>query len=353
MQSRIFIHATNVHQGGGRALLAPLLQALPNSCTVFAMLDDRMQTPDNMGESIRIIRVKPSVLHRCRAERWLANNVTHGDLVICFGNLPPLFKLLGRVVVFLHNRYLIDDVRLTAFPLGLRARIVTERLWLWSRMSNIDEFIVQTPTMKRLLEAKSKSSVFIRVLPFVAHPKGYAHSSLQNGELGAIGNVFLYVASGEPHKNHMKILDAWCLLAEEGLHPSLRLTLDELRFQSLCRKVSEVRERYGVKVTNLGVLSHNEIMLLYNNVDALIFPSKFEAFGLPLIEARQAGLPILAPELDYVRDLLNPEQSFDPNSPISIARAVKRFLGIDKPTIVLLDAKGFLEQVVGNVIKHV
>ena len=143
MQFRIFIHATNVHQGGGRALLAPLLQVLPDSNNVFAILDERMQTPSEMGESIRIVRVKPSVMHRFRAEQWLANNVTPGDLVLCFGNLPPLFKVLGRVVVFLHNRYLIDDVYLNAFPLSLRARIAIERLWLWSRMSNTDEFVVQ------------------------------------------------------------------------------------------------------------------------------------------------------------------------------------------------------------------
>ena len=159
---------------------------------------------------------------------------------------------------------------------------------------------------------------------------------------------FLYVASGEPHKNHLQILDAWRLLAEEGLFPSLRLTLDEVRFQPLCREIVDISERYGLKVTNLGMLSHGEVLSLYAKVDALIFPSSFESFGLPLIEARQAGLPIVAAELDYVRDVLDPEQSFDPQSPISIARAVKRFIGIDEVLLPLLDAKGFLEQVVGK-----
>ena len=110
MQPIIYIHATNVHQGGGRALLAPLLEALPDSPNIFALLDMRMQTPCGMPESIRIKRVKPSIVGRLRAEQWLANNVKSCDLAICFGNLPPLFKLRGRAVVFLQNRYLIDDV---------------------------------------------------------------------------------------------------------------------------------------------------------------------------------------------------------------------------------------------------
>jgi len=344
MPPRIYIHATNVHQGGGRALLAPLLEALPDSPEMYALLDNRMQTPFGMRECIQIKRVHPSVVGRLRAEQWLANNVMLGDLVICFGNLPPLFKLRGRAVVFLQNRYLIDDVCLNDFQPTIRARIMMERLWVSSRLANADEFIVQTPTMKRLLEAKTKSSVSIRVLPFVADPNGYARSNSHEGKLQKNCSDFLYVASGEPHKNHLQILDAWRLLAEEGLFPSLLLTLDEVQFQSLCRKIEELRLRYELKVTNMGVLSHDNVLALYAKVDALIFPSTFESFGLPLVEARQAGLPILAPELDYVRDVITPEQSFDPESPISISRAVKRFLGVDEPSLSLLNAKSFLEQ---------
>ena len=69
----------------------------------------------------------------------------------------------------------------------------------------------------------------------------------------------------------------------------------------------------------LGVLTHGQMKQLYSQVHALIYPLTFELFGLPLIEARQAGLAILAAELDYVRDVLDPDQSFDPLSELSIA----------------------------------
>ena len=48
----------------------------------------------------------------------------------------------------------------------------------------------------------------------------------------------------------------------------------------------------------------------------------------PLIEAKYLNLPVLAGELDYIRDLIDPIQTFDPNSSISIYRAVKRFLNV-------------------------
>lgn len=343
MQSRLFIHATNVHQGGGRTLLNALLKALPDSSEVQVSLDSRMPMPEGVPECVRIKRVKPSVFERFKAERWLADNACSGDVILCFGNLPPLFKLRGRVVVFIQNRYLIDDVSLDDLTLRDKVRLSIERLWLSARMGNADEFVVQTPTMKRLMEIKTRGRVPVSVLPFVADPRGYTRSLSQKKEQKDIDYDFVYVASGEPHKNHRRLIDAWCLLAEEGLFPSLCLTLDEIRFPELCRLIDEMRYQYGVKVTNAGGLPHHDVLELYKKSMAAIYPSTFESFGLPLIEARQAGLPVLASELDYVRDVLDPEQTFDPESAVSIARAVKRFLGLQEEPLPLQDAARFIE----------
>jgi len=144
-------------------------------------------------------------------------------------------------------------------------------------------------------------------------------------------------------------MEAWSLLADEGIYPVLRLTLDENRFAGLWSEIEAKRIRQGLKVENIGVQSHQGMLKQYAEADALIYPSTFESFGLPLIEARQANLPVLAPELDYVRDVLDPEQTFDPESPVSIARAVKRFMGIEESVLPVQDAKGFLAQLVGAV----
>jgi hypothetical protein len=67
----------------------------------------------------------------------------------------------------------------------------------------------------------------------------------------------------------------------------------------------------------------------------MVFHSTSESFGLPLIEPSSLVLPILASELDYVRDVCVPTDTFKPNSPVSIVRAVKRFLGCPEPTATL------------------
>jgi len=343
MPNKVFIHATNIHQGGGRSLLEALLKAFHGETEFVLSLDDRMPTPMDMERNVKIKRVKPAVVQRLNAEIWLGRSVAPKDIVLCLGNLPPLFKLRGHTAVFVQNRYLIDDVMLKGFPLRVRLRLAVERLWLSKKMSNASEFVVQTPTMKRLLEIKTQGRVPVRVLPFIAEPNGDAPSVPKSEAQKIYKYDFVYVASGESHKNHRRLIEAWCLLAEEGVFPSLCLTLDDARFAAVCIGIDAMRQRYGLKLTNVGELPHEDILALYGNAGALIYPSNFESFGLPLIEARQAGLSVLAAELDYVRDVLDPEQTFDPDSAVSIARAVKRHLCVVETPLKILDATSFLD----------
>ena len=341
--SRLFVHATNVHAGGGQSLLNALLQSLSADLRVVALLDTRMAAKDTLPNSLEVKRVKPSIWKRLSAEWWLARNVEQKDVVLCFGNLPPLFQLRGRTVVFVQNRYLIDKVSLEGFPIKTRLRLKMERLWFSWKAGNADVFIVQTPSMRTIFGSSGLAARKpVHVLPFVDISKGYRRS-LEQPLYTAVDRPYIYVASGEPHKNHRNLVQAWCLLADEGLFPPLWLTLDAQVNSELCRWIDQQTRKFGLRLKNLGTQPREKILLLYKQVQALIYPSTFESFGLPLIEARQAGLAVVASELDFVRDVLDPEQVFDPQSPVSIARAVKRFMGAREDALHLLNAEEFMK----------
>ena len=325
--------------------MSALLSSLPADIDLLMSLDNRMHLPVSGLKNVRINRVAPSIVDRIRAERWLAANVEPGDLVLCFGNLPPLFKLTGRVMVFAQNRFLVDAVSLRDFSLKVRLRIGLERIWFNSRMAYADEFIVQSFSMKSLLQAKIGKSVRVSVLPFIGQSTDYDREVTPLIQKKATSFDFLYVASGDPHKNHRQLIEAWCLLAREGRYPSLRLTIDESRFVELWSWISHKAKQHDLKIENSGNLEDAEIRALYKKAGALIYPSALESLGLPLVEARQTGLPVLASELDYVRDLLDPDESFDPASSVSIARAVKRFLRVVEEPVPLLDAQEFMDYV--------
>ena len=99
---------------------------------------------------------------------------------------------------------------------------------------------------------------------------------------------------------------------------------------------------YNLKIYNFSNLGRSDINNLYCSSKALIFPSFVESFGLPLLEATFHKLKILAPELDYVRDVCNPDFTFDPTSPFSIASSVKRSLNIPNVKLEIFSPEYFL-----------
>ena len=345
MSRKLFIHAVNVHQGGGYILLMAILAALPEGVESLVSLDARASIPEEILKNVLVRRIKPTIFHRLQAERWLLETVQAGDIVLCLGNLPPFFKLPARVLVLLQNRYLVDAVGLREFPLKTGLRIGIERFWLRRKLGNVDEFLVQTPSMQILLQAMSSGAVPIRIAPFVSQSDGYGRKISRAGLAGKKAADFLYIASGEPHKNHRRLVEAWCLLADGGLYPSLLLTVDATKYEKLVAWIQEKTRLHDLNIECVPNVPHVQIASLFDRSAALIYPSTLESFGLPLIEARQAGLAILASELDYVRDVVDPEQTFDAASALSIARAVKRFLDVEEHSLPLQDSAAFLAHI--------
>lgn len=332
---KIIIYAPNVHGGGGGILLKKILYSI-SCCSRIVLFAHENLSIDDEQTSVEIVRVKSTVRHRLFADISLARMTRSGDCVFMFGNLPPLMRINCQVVVFLQNRYLLEKISLKLFPFRSRIRLMVERAWLFLRESNVDEFIVQTNTMKKLLQVITNKPV--HVLPFVGDMNVPAENEMKKFD-------FIYPASGEPHKNHCTLIDAWVQLADEDIYPSLVLTLDKKKEKDLFNYVCNMVKEKQLKIILTGELTQSEVLRLYRNSGALIFPSLLESFGLPLVEAKILNLPILASELDYVRDILNPVQSFDPTSALSIARAVKRYFNIDEQVAEILTTEQFLDKI--------
>lgn len=317
MSSQLVLYAPNVHTGGGLVLLRALLRDWPAGHRLRAILDSRAAEEIELPDHTQVIWARATLASRFRAERQLAAMVKPADTVLCFHGLPPLFRSAGHVVLFQQNRLLMGLMRLRDFPLRTGVRVAAERWISHALRHHVAEYIVQTPSMARTLVAWHGGGPKVTVLPFAAASVVKPRRQPDYD--------FVYVSDGLPHKNHQRLLDAWVLLAAEGLRPRLALTLGP-RDQALAGQVADLSGSRKVDIHNAGHIEHDAVLNLYASSRALIFPSLGESFGLPLIEARQAGLPILAPELDYVRDVCEPVQTFDPQSAVSIARAVRRFL---------------------------
>jgi len=339
--SRLLLHAPNVHVGGGLSLLRAMLRVRPSPFTV-AQLDERARSKLDVPAGVDTDFVAKNVMARLKAE-WRLRSMSHaGDVVLCFNNLPPLFNIRGKSVVFVQNRLLVERYALGNYPLFVRARIALERLWLRARRRRASRYVVQSPSMALMLRQLVGPSQPISVVPFVEEG---LDSTCPDRDGAARRFDFIYAASGDPHKNHIALLEAWRLLAQSCLRPSLCLTIDSARHPMLVSAIDTAVREDGLAITNLGWLSAPELAKAYAESGALIYPSLVESFGLPLLEAGQANLPVLAPELDYVRDVANPAETFDPTSPLSIARAVKRYLKRPEEPVVVSSASDFLADI--------
>ena len=332
---KLIIHATNVHQGGGRTLLVGILSALKQPAIV--LLDERLFPLPDLFPEVKVIRFAPSLTARLKAELLLRKLSEPEDIVLSFGNLPPLFRNSGRVLIYLQNRYLSGSRSLKGLPLLVRLRIRMERMWLRYCLRN-GKILVQTETM--MMEVKKQWGYDAKVIPFLPNDTDEKPPPVQQRQYD-----YLFVASGEPHKNHLRLLEAWINLAKRGYRPSLCLTLDKNFDAKLLSSIEALISQYDLKIYNQPSAS-KQISLLYSNSTALIYPSLFESFGLPLLEANRAGLPIIAAELDYVRDVVVPVMTFDPESPLSIARAVMRHNGWEQHIPPPVDAERFIQLLV-------
>jgi glycosyltransferase involved in cell wall biosynthesis len=122
-----------------------------------------------------------------------------------------------------------------------------------------------------------------------------------------------------PFKNFEILLKMMSTSPPGALH--LRLTFDGSENSYARRLVARYRGLPNVEFA--GLLAHEEVLRMYHQTDALVFPSKLETWGLPITEMRRFGKPILAADLPYAHEAVGDYETaafFDPDDPDGLLR---------------------------------
>jgi glycosyltransferase involved in cell wall biosynthesis len=140
----------------------------------------------------------------------------------------------------------------------------------------------------------------------------------------------LYPAQTWPHKNHVRLLEALAALREKGLVIPLVSTGRQTgHMAEIRRRIDQLR--LADQVRFLGFLPPKDFDAVLARSTAVVFPSLFEGWGLPVVEAFAAGVPVACsnttalPEVARDAALL-----FEPTDPRAIAAAIERVWG-DEP----------------------
>ncbi len=316
----VLIDALFINKGGGAVLLQYLIERLlahPRRDDFFFLLDPRFDKPAALDRNFVI--VNNSIRDRIRFYKLNKDNYTK---VFCFANTPPPVRLRAQVYTYFHNQKILDAPR-HRFRKGNFSQYLK---YLAVRLynSNTGYYIVQTPHMVRELTGLGlKDQAHCLTIPFFDDRKylqGHTPFSLR------VPDEFVFISNPSPQKNYPLLLDAWEYLLQHGHTPRLHVTIDDTAPQLLVR-MEELVSR-GARISNHVYLDPRE---LYFTCPYLIFPSVMESFGLPLIEAVDSGMKVLASDMDYVHDVIVPSLVFDPYSKISVAQAVLTALSGDLP----------------------
>ena len=126
-------------------------------------------------------------------------------------------------------------------------------------------------------------------------------------------NFVLYPARGWPHKNHSGLIEAMRLLRADN--PTLRLVLTGGGLDALGELPDWVDRR--------GLVSVDELHRLYRSASVMAFPSLYEGFGLPPLEAMASGCPVAVSNAGSLPEVVGRAAVlFDPRKPEDIARAI-------------------------------
>ena len=317
-KASVRLHLTNVTGLGASQLLQSLLPPLerdPEVTVECIYLPDRGALSTYRSKnSLTVIEVYrrylPKKLSRIFECTFGANHFDSDLPLLVFGDLPLRCK--GPQTVFVQQSHLLRSARLQSQGWSLNYWLA--RAVFFMNRHHVRAFIVQTDVMREALEL-SYSGIAGRVhvipqpVPSWLLLSGLCRKERVKPNLDRL--QLIYPAAGYPHKNHM-------LLSRIDLHADL--PIDELILT--LNKTSHLAPKLSW-VQCVGFLSPEQMIAAYSKVDALLFLSKEESYGFPLLEAMFVGLPIVCPDLPYARVLCGDNAIyFDPDNSESLLTAL-------------------------------
>jgi alpha-1,2-rhamnosyltransferase len=212
----------------------------------------------------------------------------------------------------------------------------TFRLWLHAAAQRVDYFVTISEAVATQLrdfletnQSEAGKPLCVRSFPLGANLDKVKQQTKVRAELHQIfdqaTSTYLSVGTIEPRKNHLFLIDAFEQVWRQL--PASKLCVVG-RLGWLCDDiVNRFREhpRYGKNLFLLHGVTDAELSYCYQQAKALVYPSIIEGYGLPLIEAMQYDLPVLASDTPIHHEVCGEfAEYFSLNSPASLAALVQK-----------------------------
>lgn len=167
-----------------------------------------------------------------------------------------------------------------------------------------------------------------------------AESRQKIAKYGVRAPYLLAVGTLEPRKNLLLLLQAYDLLRKANL-PHQLVVIGKRGWQNV--QDSELAKRWQSSrdIVFTGYVDQQDLPHLYAGAEVFLFPSLYEGFGFPLLEAMAAGAPVLASDIPVHREVCGEAALFaDPHNPEEWQSGIVKILS-DLPMKNIMRKKGF------------
>jgi len=215
-------------------------------------------------------------------------------------NIPLLYR--GEILVTIHDLLLLHDAH--SAKASTRGRLIHwikrlgYKLVLRSAIARAKKIVVPSQSVAQDVKnhfSLSQNRIVVTGEGVADLPVGEYSKQLPDAYL-------LYVGSAYPHKRLNLLLEAWEKIASG--HQKLHLVIagEEDIFMKHVKQLALSRQLPRIQF--LGHVSDAELAYLYAHARAFVFPTSFEGFGLPPLEALNLGCPVIASNIPVLQEIL-------------------------------------------------
>jgi len=315
---KIIINATAAKTSGALTVLRDCIAFLEKNCLanyeyhLFTVVDEFDKLMNIHVHKMKVQSWIPRIQwDNGGLQKWCKRNNLEPDAIISLQNTSTKFRnKTGMMIVqVVYYHHLVPLYKWN----GMMSHDLKNLMYRYfypffvNRNNKTSHYVVQLPYVKELFCKRFKNITPNRVT-IVRPNKPKINYENINEKINIKDEnkfIYFYPATMMKYKNHEILIRALVKIKKENPDILKKIviifTLDKLpKYLKNFIKSNELNS----SIQLIGQISYDEMMSYYKSVNALLFPSKIESFGLPLLEASCFGLPIIAADLPYAREVV-------------------------------------------------
>jgi glycosyltransferase involved in cell wall biosynthesis len=296
-------------------LVSALLKSTEHNFVLFA---DQTLPPDWQRPNVKAIIFKSPMIV-WQLQTWLYLEFRK-PVDVYFSTTSLIIPALLRGIPVVTT--LFDFVSFLFPNTHQKKAIILERLWMKPAIRYSKKLLaISEHTKQDAMKLFHCSGEKIVVTPLAPS------FNLQQEQIDLTGeNIILFVGTLEPRKNLVRLIEAFNLLREDNI-PAQLVLAGNWGWQSEDIKAAVENSPFKLDIKVLGYVSSNQKVALYRRATVFVFPSLYEGFGLPPLEAMSLGVSVITSNVSSLPEVVGDAGLLvDPLSVTELQKAIKRVL---------------------------